>query len=118
MIESILIIAGISGMIAVILCVFCGIYFLQRAIDEGMPAYALIAVTIWIFGGILFIKSPLFVEIPESSEGGYFDSRDNHSAKVCIDGEPVSDNFDINGIDLHDYTIKIENDTLYLVTKQ
>lgn len=65
MIESILIIAGISGMIAVILCVFGGLYFLQRAIDEGMPAYALIAVTIWIFGGILFIKSPLLVEIPE-----------------------------------------------------
>lgn len=36
---------------------------------------------------------------------------------IYIDGEPVSDNFDINGIDLHDYTIKIENNTLYLISK-
>lgn len=42
----------------------------------------------------------------------------NKGADVIIDGEPVSDNFDINGIDLHDYTIKIEDDTLYLVTKR
>lgn len=116
MIESILIIAGISGMIAVILCVFGGLYFLQRAIDEGMPAYALIAVTIWIFGGILFIKSPLLVEIPESSEGGYSDSRDNHSTKVCIDGEPTGDNFDPNGIRLDKYDIKFENGKVYLIS--
>ena len=42
----------------------------------------------------------------------------NKGADVIIDGEPVSDNFDINGIDLHDYTIKIENNTLYLIKKQ
>lgn len=42
----------------------------------------------------------------------------NKGADVYIDGEPVSDNFDINGIDLHDYTIKIENNTLYLIKKQ
>ena len=30
----------------------------------------------------------------------------NKGADMYIDGEPVSDNFDINGIDLHDYTIK------------
>lgn len=41
----------------------------------------------------------------------------NKGADVYIDGEPVSDNFDINGIDLHDYTIKIENNTLYLIKK-
>lgn len=41
----------------------------------------------------------------------------NKGADVYIDGDPVSDNFDINGIDLHDYTIKIENNTLYLVSK-
>ena len=41
----------------------------------------------------------------------------NKGADVIIDGEPVSDNFDINGIDLHDYTIKIENNTLYLIKK-
>lgn len=41
----------------------------------------------------------------------------NKGADVYIDGEPVSDNFDINGIDLHDYTIKIENNTLYLISK-
>ena len=42
----------------------------------------------------------------------------NKGADVYIDGEPVSDNFDINGIDLHDYAIKIENNTLYLIKKQ
>lgn len=41
----------------------------------------------------------------------------NKGADVYIDGKPVSDNFDINGIDLHDYTIKIENNTLYLIKK-
>lgn len=45
------------------------------------------------------------------------ESAQNEDIDIYIDGEPVSDNFDINGIDLHDYTIKIENNTLYLISK-
>lgn len=45
------------------------------------------------------------------------ESAQDEDIDIYIDGEPVSDNFDINGIDLHDYTIKIENNTLYLISK-
>lgn len=45
------------------------------------------------------------------------ESAQNEDIDIYIDGEPVSDEFDINGIDLHDYTIKIENNTLYLISK-
>lgn len=36
---------------------------------------------------------------------------------IYIDGEPVSDEFDIKGIDLDKYNIKIEDDILYLISK-
>lgn len=36
---------------------------------------------------------------------------------IYIDGKPVSDEFDIKGIDLDKYNIKIEDDILYLISK-
>lgn len=60
--ELILMLIGISGMLATILCISVGAYFLQCAIDEGKSAYNLIAIIIWILGAFLFIKSPLLIE--------------------------------------------------------
>lgn len=37
--------------------------------------------------------------------------------KIYINGNPVEDGFDINGINLDKYDIRIENDTIYLMSK-
>lgn len=41
----------------------------------------------------------------------------NEDMDIYIDGEPVSDEFDIKGIDLDKYNIKIEDNVLYLMSK-
>lgn len=38
-------------------------------------------------------------------------------AKIVIDGEPTSDEFDIDGINLKDYDIKFKNGKVYLISK-
>lgn len=38
-------------------------------------------------------------------------------AKIVIDGEPTSDEFDIDGIKLKDYDIKFKNEKVYLISK-
>lgn len=38
-------------------------------------------------------------------------------AKIVIDGEPTSDEFDIDGIRLKDYDIKFKNGKVYLISK-
>lgn len=45
------------------------------------------------------------------------ESAQNKDMDIYIDGEPVSDEFDIKGIDLDKYNIKIKNDTVYLISK-
>lgn len=42
-------------------------------------------------------------------------NRDEYN--IYINGEPVSKDFDINGIDLEEYQIQIKNDTIYLMNK-
>lgn len=38
-------------------------------------------------------------------------------AKIVIDGEPTSDEFDIDGIRLKDYDVKFKNGKVYLISK-
>lgn len=38
-------------------------------------------------------------------------------AKIVIDGEPTSDEFDIDGINLKDYDVKFKNGKVYLISK-
>lgn len=45
------------------------------------------------------------------------ESAQNKDMDIYIDGEPVSDEFDIKGIDLDKYNIKMEDDILYLTSK-
>lgn len=45
------------------------------------------------------------------------ESAQNKDMDIYIDGESVSDEFDIKGIDLDKYNIKIEDDILYLISK-
>lgn len=37
--------------------------------------------------------------------------------KIYINGSPVEDGFDLNGVNLDKYDIKLENDTIYLMSK-
>ena len=37
--------------------------------------------------------------------------------KIYINGNPVEDGFDLNGVNLDKYDIKLENDTVYLMSK-
>lgn len=37
--------------------------------------------------------------------------------KIYINGSPVEDGFDLNGVNLDKYDIKLENDTVYLMSK-
>lgn len=45
------------------------------------------------------------------------ESAQSEGIDIYIDGEPVSDDFNIKGIDLDKYNIKIEDDVLYLISK-
>lgn len=45
------------------------------------------------------------------------ESAQNKDMDIYIDGEPVSDEFNIKGIDLDKYNIKIEDDIVYLISK-
>ncbi|MDY5181182.1 hypothetical protein [Butyribacter sp.] len=60
------------------------------------------------------------VRIYESNGATMADIKTSPCSKdmdIYIDGEPVSDEFDIKGIDLDKYNIKIKNDTVYLISK-
>lgn len=46
------------------------------------------------------------------------ESARNEGIDIYIDGEPVSDEFDIDGIDLDKYNIRIEDDVLYLMSSR
>ena len=38
--------------------------------------------------------------------------------KIYINGNPVEDGFDLNGVNLDKYDIKLENDTVYLMSNR
>lgn len=112
--------AIIIGIIITILIFIYGGYIFVVAIQEREYSLIFVSVIAWIVGFFLAVICPLNPSSPldaagdlqkkaiEAYEGG---------DKVYIDGNPVEDGFDLNGINLDKYDIKIENDTIYLMSK-
>lgn len=110
----------IIGIIITILIFIYGGYIFVVAIQEREYSLIFVSVIAWIVGILLAVTCPLNPSSPlnaadnlqekaiEAYEGG---------DKVNIDGNPVEDGFDLNGINLDKYDIKIENDTIYLMSK-
>lgn len=74
----------------------------------------------WIETGAMFLIFAIIITatyILAKSERKAIESAYNEGMDIYIDGEPVSDEFDIKGIDLDKYNIKIEDDILYLTSK-
>lgn len=51
----------------------------------------------------------------DATEKEVLELADNEGVQIFINGEPVSENFDINGIDLDDYEINISGNKVYLM---
>lgn len=110
----------IIGIIIAILIFIYGGYIFVVAIQEREYSLIFVSVIAWIVGILLAVACPLNPSSPlnaadnlqekaiEAYEGG---------DKVYIDGNPVEDGFNLNGINLDKYDIKIENDTIYLMSK-
>lgn len=112
--------AMIIGIIITILIFIYGGYIFVVAIQEREYSLIFVSVIVWIAGTFLAVICPLNPSSPlnaadnlqEKAIEAYEDGD-----KVYIDGNPVEDGFDFNGINLDKYDIKIENDTIYLMSK-
>jgi hypothetical protein len=92
------------------ICFFLAIIALIVSL-EGEDIWALFMVTIFALMGIACVI--LCVE----SKSEKIKQSINEAANIYINGEPVSDSFNLDGITLDRYHIRIDDDNVYLETK-
>ena len=111
-----LIIVGIG----VALCIFIGVILIVVGHHDYNESNRETEINL----GISLIIAPIAVTLmyfaygdSDSSEQDKAIEAYENGNKVYINGNPVEDGFDINGINLDKYDIRIENDTIYLMSK-
>lgn len=97
-----------------------GIFYFIYAIKKKMYPLIIVSISVLAFGVFLIIICPLNPSSPLNAA----DNLKNKAIeaykdgdKIYINGSPVEDGFDLNGVNLDKYDIKIKNDTVYLMLK-
>lgn len=106
--------------IGIVLCIFMGVILIIAGHHDYNEANRGTKISL----GISFIIVPIVATLMYFAYGDSDSAEQNKAIeayengdKVYIDGNPVEDGFDINGINLDKYDIRIENDTIYLMSK-
>lgn len=111
-----LIIVGIG----IALCIFIGVILIIVGHHDYNEANRGTEISLGISLIIVPIVATLmyfaYGDSDSSEQDKAFEAYENGD-KVYINGNPVEDGFDINGINLDKYDIRIENDTIYLMSK-
>lgn len=97
-----------------------GIFYFIYAIKEKMYPFIIVSILAFALGVFLVAICPLNPSSPLNAA----DNLKNKAIeaykdgdKIYINGNPVEDGFDLNGVNLDKYDIKIKNDTVYLMSK-
>ena len=116
MVELCTIIALLSAAVMFLISILCFIFTIQ---EENYPLIfpSIAAFTLGVFLIVmctLNLSSPLNAadNLKNKAIEAYKDGD-----KIYINGSPVEDGFDLNGVNLDKYDIKLENDTVYLMSK-
>lgn len=117
MVDIIFMIMGLSIMVAIFLIgIFCFVF----AIQEKEYLLIIPSILAFVFVVILAIICPLNPSSPLNAADNLKDKAIEaykDGDKIYINGNPVEDGFDLNGVNLDKYDIKLENDTIYLMSK-
>ena len=110
----------IMGLLIIAIIFLIGIFCLIFAIQEKEYLLIIPFVLAFVFGVLLIVICPLNPSSPLNAA----DDLKNKAIeaykdgdKIYINGSPVEDGFDLNGVNLDKYDIKLENDTIYLMSK-
>lgn len=109
------------GLLIVATIFLIGIFYFIFAIKEKI--YSFIIVSILAFASVVFLivicplnpSSPL--NAADDLKGRAIEAYKDGDKKY-INGNPVEDGFDLNGVNLDKYDIKLENDTVYLMSNR
>lgn len=92
------------------------LYFIFTIQEKNYPLIflSIAAFTLGVFFIVMCPSSPLNAadDLKNKAIEAYKDGD-----KIYINGNPVEDGFDLNGVNLDKYDIKLENDTVYLMSK-
>ena len=117
MIDALFMMMGLSIVVVIFLI---GILCFIIAIQKKTYLFILPSIMAFVLGVFLIIICPLNPSSPLNAA----DDLKNRAIeayedgdKLYIDGNPVEDGFDLNGVNLDKYDIKIQNDTIYLMSK-
>lgn len=108
------------GLSIVVVIFLIGILCLVFAIKEKECLFIIPLILAFVLGIILIIICPLISSSPLNAADDLKDraiKAYEDGDKLYIDGNPVEDGFDLNGVNLDKYDIKIQNDTIYLMSK-
>ena len=97
-----------------------GIFDFIYAIKEKMYPFIIVSILAFASGVFLIVICPLNPSSPLNATNNLKDraiEAYKDGDKIYIDGNPVEDGFDLNGVNLDKYDIKIKNDTVYLMSK-
>lgn len=110
----------IMALLIVAIIFLIGILCFIIAIQEKRYPFILPSIAAFTLGVFLIVICPLNSSSPLNAA----DDLKNRAIeaykdgdKIYINGSPVEDGFDLNGVDLDKYDIKIKNDTVYLMSK-
>ena len=107
------IIALLSAAVMFLISILCFIFTIQ---EKNYPLIfpSIAAFTLGVFLIVMCPSSPLNAadDLKNKAIEAYKDGD-----KIYINGSPVEDGFDLNGVNLDKYDIKLENDTVYLMSK-
>lgn len=97
-----------------------GILCFIIAIQEKNYPFILPSIAAFTLGVFLIVICPLNPSSPLNAADNLKDiaiEAYKDGDKIYINGSPVEDGFDFNGVNLDKYDIKIKNDTVYLMSK-
>ena len=112
----------IALLIVTIIFFLIGIICFIIAIQEKRYLFILPSIAAFTLGVFLIVICPLNSSSPLNAADNLLKDRAieayKDGDKIYINGSPVEDGFDLNGVNLDKYDIKLENDTVYLMSKQ
>lgn len=104
------------ALIAVVFLI--GILCFIIAIQNEIYSFIFLSIAAFAFGVFLIVMHPLSpLNAADDLKGRAIEAYKDGD-KIYINGNPVEDGFDLNGVNLDKYDIKLENDTVYLMSNR
>ena len=101
--------------------IFNRYFYFIYAIKEKMYPFIIVSILAFASGVFLIVICPLNPSSPLNATDNLKDraiEAYKDGDKIYINGSPVEDGFDLNGVNLDKYDIKLENDTVYKTKRE